>query len=114
MHRIGYGHRVKQRGSLRGASRPLRVQHKQRIGQGSPSLENLRSLQFLKLDLSGIQRHKVKRNAGAKNFLRRLDVAKNIPLGIRSVRLAVIELTVPAIYGSSHDHYPFQLAESRG
>src|SRR5882762_3024435 len=113
MNRVRHSYSVKQCGSLRRAFRPLRVKYKQRIGKRSSSLEDLRALEFLQFYLRGIKWHNVQRNAGVENFPRRLDVTKNIPLWIRPVSLAIIELAVPAIYRSTHKDHSLQLAERR-
>ncbi len=93
--------------------RPLRVKGKQRIRQCRASFENFGSFELLQFDLCRIKRHNVKRNAGAEYLLRGLDVANDIPLGIGSVGLSVVELTIPAINRSSHENDSFQLPECR-
>src|SRR6266850_5812769 len=113
MNRVRHSYSVKQCGSLRRALRPLRVKYKQRIGKRSSSLEDFRPLEFLQFYLRGIKWHNVQRNAGAENFLRSLNVAKNIPFRIRSVSFAIIELAVPSIYRSTHKDHSLQLAERR-
>src|SRR6267154_5122466 len=113
MNRVRHRYSVKQCGSLRRAFRPLRVKYKQCIGKRSSSLEDFRPLEFLQFYLRGIKWHNVQRNAGAENFLCRLNVTKNIPFRVRPVSLAIIELAVPAIYRSTHEHHSLQLAERR-
>ena len=107
----GDGHRVEKGGRLLA---PLVVEQSEGVGERRALAEEEGALDFVELELGGVEGHDEKRHAGGKQFLGGRNVVQDVPFGLRGRGRAEAEVAVTALDGAAHHNDALELAEGGG
>src|SRR5258708_4682374 len=104
----GDGHGIEQSGRLLA---PLMIEKSERIGERSGMTEGEGGVNFVELELGGVERHDEEGHAGGEKFPGRGNVIQDVPLGFRGLGWAESDVTVTALDGAAHHNDALEFAE---
>src|SRR6266853_931197 len=104
----GDGHGIEQSRRLLA---PLMIEKSERIGERSALAEEEGALDFVELELGGVERHDEEGHAGGEEFLGRGNVIQDVPLGFRGLGWAESDVTVAALDGAAHHNDALEFSE---
>src|SRR6267154_370288 len=102
------GHRVEEGGGLLA---PLVIEKREGISDRSALAEEESALNFVELELGGVERHDEEGHAGGKELLCGGNVIQDVPLGFRGLGYAESDVTVAALDGAAHHNDALEFAE---
>src|SRR5882724_4794803 len=107
----GDGHGIEKSGRLLA---PLVVKEGEGVGERRALAEEVGALDFVELELGGVEGHDEERHAGGKQFLGGRNVVQDVPFGLRRCRRAKTEVAATALDGAAHQDDALEFAERSG
>ena len=105
----GDGHGIEEGGRLLA---PLVVEEGESVGERRALAKEEGALDFVELELGGVEGHDEEGHAGGEESLRGRDVVEDVPFGLRRRRRAKAEVAVAAMDGATHENDALELAKS--
>ncbi len=107
----GDGHGVEEGG---GFLAPLVVEEGEGVGDGGALAEEEGALNFVELELGGVQGHDEEGDSGGEEFLGGGNIVQDVPFGLRGLGWAKAEVAVAALDGAAHHDDALEFAEGGG
>lgn len=93
---------------------PLVVEQGEGVGERRALAKEKGALDFVELELRGVEGHDEERDAGGEEFLGGGDVVQDVPFGLRRRWRTETEVAVAAMDGAAHQDDALELAEGGG
>src|SRR5260370_5235264 len=105
------GHGIEERGRL---LTPLVVEKGECVGDRGALAEKEGALDFVELELGGVERHDEERHTRGEEFLGGRNVVEDVPFGLRGRGRAETEVAVTALDAAAHHNDALELTKGGG